>query len=225
MHRPSPALVLSSAALFVALGGPAAARRAAQPISGARLVNNSVTGAKIRDGSLAAKDFSARARRTLKTPANRSVTAAKLRPNAVGSAAIARGAVGPNELAPGAVRAPAITAGAIGASKLAAGAVSSAAVADGALRARDLGRHQGQAQLDFGPIGPGGCQALPLGLSDAGAADAVAVVTPPANWPAAIQVTALLGPGDGGVSVLACNFTGTPADPGPVSFRYLVIEL
>jgi hypothetical protein len=223
MRRPSPALVLSSAALFVALGGPAAAQQAAQAIPGARLVGNSVTGAKIRDGSLAAKDFSARARRTLKTPANRSVTTAKLRPNAVRSAAIARGAVRPAELAAGAVRAPAISAGAVGASKLAAGAVSSPAVADGSLLARDLGRHQGHAQLDFGPIGPGGCQALPVSLSNA-AADAVALVTAPANWPAAIQVTALLGPGDRSVSVLACNFTGAPADPGPVSFRYLVIE-
>lgn len=205
MRRPSAALVLSFVALFVALGGPAAAQRAAQKISGARLASNSVTGSKIRDGSLAAKDFSARARRTLKTPANRSVTAAKLAPNAVRSAAIATGAVG--------------------ASKLAAAAVSSDAVADGSLRARDLGRHQGHTQMDFGPIGPGGCQALPIGLSAAGADDAVALVTPPANWPAAIQVTTLLGPSERTVSVLACNFTGTPADPGPVSFRYLVIEL
>lgn len=220
MHRPSPALVLSSAALFVAFGGPAAAQQAAQKIA-----DNSVTGSKVRDGSLAAKDLSARARRTLKTPANRSVTAAKLRPNAVRSAAIARGAVRPGELAAGAVRAPAISAGAVGASKLAAGAVSSASVADGSLRASDLGRHQGHAQLDFGPIGAGACQALPVGLSDAGATDSVALVTPPANWPAAIQVTAVLGPGDGNISVLACNFTGAPADPGPVSFRYLVITL
>ena len=224
MRRPSAALVLSSAALFVALGGPAGAQQAAQEIRGADLVGNSVTGSKIRDGSLAAKDLSARARRTLKTPANGSVTAAKLRPNAVRSAAIARGAVGPAELAPGAVRAPAIAGGAVGASKLVAGAVSSGAVADGSLRARDLGRHQGHAQLDFGPIGPGACQALPVGLSDA-AADAVALVTPPANWPAGIQVTSLLGPSDRNVSVLACNLTGAPADPGPVSFRYLVIEL
>ena len=223
MRRLSPALVLSSSALFVALGGPAAAQQAAQAIPGARLVGNSVTGAKIRDGSLAAKDLSARTRRTLKTPANRSVTAAKLRANAVRSAAIARGAVRPAELAAGAVHAPAISAGAIGASKLGAGAVSSPAVADGSLRARDLGRHQGHVQLDFGPIGPGGCQALPVALSNA-AADAVALVTAPANWPAAIQVTALLGPGDRSVSVLACNWTGAAADPGPVSFRYLVIE-
>jgi hypothetical protein len=47
MRRPSRALVLSSAALFVALGGPAAAQQAAQAIPGARLVGNSVTGAKI----------------------------------------------------------------------------------------------------------------------------------------------------------------------------------
>ena len=214
MRRPSAALVLSSVALFVALGGPAAAQEAAEKIAGARLVGNSVTGAKIRDGSLAAKDLSARTRRALKTPANRSVTAAKLRPNAVGPAAIARGAVRSGELA----------AGAVGASKLAAGAVGSPAVADGSLRARDLGRHQGHVQLDFGPIGPGACQALPVGLSTA-AADAVALVTPPANWPAAIQVTSLLGPSDRNVSVLACNFTGAPQDPGPVSFRYLVVEL
>jgi hypothetical protein len=213
MRRPSAALVLSSTALFVALGGPAAAQEAAQKISGARLVANSVTGAKIRDGSLGAKDLSTRSRRALKTPANRSVTAGKLRPNAVRSAAIARSAVRSAELA----------AGAVGASKLATGAVGSPAVADGSLRAPDLGRHQGHVQLDFGPIAPGGCQALPVGLGDA-AADAVPLVTPPANWPAAVQVTALLGPSDRNVSVLACNFTGAPQDPGPVSFRYLVIE-
>ena len=204
MRRPSAALVLSSAALFVALGGPAGAQQAAQKISGARLAGESVTGAKIRDGSLAAKELSARARRALRTPANRSVTAAKLRPQAVRSGSIARGAVRSSELA--------------------AGAVGSPAVADGSLRARDLGRHQGHTQLDFGPIGPGACQVLPIGLSGA-AADAVALITAPANWPPAIQVTGLLGPGDRSISVLACNFTGAPADPGPVSFRYLVIEL
>ena len=220
MRRPSAALVLSSAALFVALGGPAVAQEA---ISGSRLAGNSVTGAKIRDGSLAAKDFSSRARRALKTPANRSVSAAKLRANAVRSAAIARGAVRSAELAAGAVRAPAIAAGAVGASKLGGGAVGSAAVADGSLRGRDLGRHQGHVQLDFGPIGPGACQTKPVGLSQA-AEDAIALVTAPANWPAPIQVTGVLGPGDRSISVLACNFTGAPADPGPVSFRYLVIE-
>jgi hypothetical protein len=223
MRRPSAPLILSSAAVFIALGGPAVAQQA---ISGADLVDESVTGAKIRDGSLAAKDFSARSRRALKTPANRSVTRSKIRPNAVDSAAIARAAVGAGELAPGAVRAPAIAAGAVGASKLAAGAVGSDAVADGRLRARDLGRHQGQVRLDFGPIAPSACQVLPVDLAGgSGATDAVALVTPPANWPAGIQVTALLGPGDGAISVLACNFTGAPQDPGPVNFRFLVIEL
>jgi hypothetical protein len=38
------------------------------------------------------------------------------------------------------------------------------------------------------------------------------------------QVTAVLGPGNRSISVLACNFTGVAADPGPVRFRYLVIE-
>ena len=218
-RRPSAALVLSSAALFVALGGPAAAQEA---ISGFRLAGNSVTGGKIRDGSLAAKDLSSPARRALKTPANRSVSAAKLRANAVRSSAIARGAVRSAELAAGAVRAPAIAPGPSARPSWA--------------RGRRLGRRgrrlaarprprppPGSRQLDFGPIGPGACQALGVGLSQA-AEDAVALVTPPANWPVPIQVTAVLGPGDRSISVLACNFTGAPTDPAPVSFRYLVIE-
>src|SRR4051794_6396826 len=94
MRRPSAPLVISSVALFVALGGPAVAQRAADRISGARLTSNSVTGAKIKDGSLPAKELSRAARRSLRTPANRSVTPAKLASRAVGRGAIAPGAVG-----------------------------------------------------------------------------------------------------------------------------------
>ena len=146
--------------------------RAQEVISGSRLKGNSVTGAKIRDGSLAAKDFSSRARRTLKTPASRSAR-------------------------------PRWPTAHCGAATWVATRVT--------------------CSWTSGPIGPGACQTLPVGLSQA-AEDAIALVTAPANWPAPIQVTGVLGPGDRSISVLACNFTGAAADPGPVSFRYLVIE-
>ena len=216
-RRPSAALVLSSVALFVALGGRPPPRRRS-PAS--RLAGNSVTGAKIRDGSLAAKDLSSRARRTLKTPANRSVSAAKLRPNAVRAAAIARGAVRSAELAAGA-RARALPP--IGASKLGAGQSARPRWPTARCGHATSAATRVTCSWTSGRSGRARARRCRVGLSQA-AEDAVALVTPPANWPAPIQVTAVLGPGDRSISVLACNFTGAAADPGPVSFRYLLIE-
>ncbi len=60
-RRPSPALVVASAALFVALGGTSiAAVNAALPrnsVGTIQLKQNAVTGAKVRNGSLLRADF------------------------------------------------------------------------------------------------------------------------------------------------------------------------
>lgn len=195
MRRPSVPLLLSSAALFIALGGPAIAQDAGRRISGKLLRNNTVTSAKIRNGTLGTQDLSARSRRALKTPLNGSVTARKMAPNSVGQTAIVPGGVGGDE------------------------------VADGSLNGHDVSRHQGQTQVDFPGIAPGACAAQAVNLAGANIANDVVTVTPPSNWTAGIQVSALLGPGDGAFSVLGCNFTGAPQDPGPANFRYLVIDL
>lgn len=206
MRRPSAPLVLSSAALFVALGGPAAAQNAAERISGSRLKNNTVTSAKIKNGSLGTQDVSARSRRSLRTPLNASVTARKLALNSVTQTAIAPGGVGGDEIA--------------------TGAVTGDEVADGTLTGRDISRLHGQAQLDYPAMAPGACAALPVNLAGGtNIANAAVLATPPSNWPGAIQVSALLGPGEGAFSVLACNFTGAPQDPGAANFRYLVVDL
>src|SRR4051794_2468949 len=102
MRRPSAALVISLVALFVALGGPAVAQRAVRAISGKRLVDGSVTGVKIRDGSLSVDELTTAARRILRTPRRRSVTTSRLAAGAVGSTAIAAAAVHGDDIAPGA---------------------------------------------------------------------------------------------------------------------------
>lgn len=61
LSRPSPALALSSIALFVALGGTgyAAATLPRNSVGPTQLRTNAVTSAKVRNGSLLAKDFKA----------------------------------------------------------------------------------------------------------------------------------------------------------------------
>ncbi|ADB48913.1 collagen-like triple helix repeat-containing protein [Conexibacter woesei] len=63
LRRPSPALLVAFAALFVALGGTG---YAAIKIDGRDIVNRSVTGAKLADGTVPARKLSAAARRTLR---------------------------------------------------------------------------------------------------------------------------------------------------------------
>jgi hypothetical protein len=58
-HRPSPAMAIALIALFVAMGGTgyAALKVANGSIGTKQLKNNAVTGAKVKNGSLAAADF------------------------------------------------------------------------------------------------------------------------------------------------------------------------
>lgn len=60
-HRPSPAMIVASVALIVALGGTsyAAINLPASSVGTKQLKKNAVTGAKVKNGSLAAGDFKA----------------------------------------------------------------------------------------------------------------------------------------------------------------------
>jgi hypothetical protein len=59
LRRPTPATVIALVALFVALGGTgyAALKLPKNSVGTAQLKNNAVTGAKVKNGSLAAADF------------------------------------------------------------------------------------------------------------------------------------------------------------------------
>lgn len=75
MRRPSPSIVISCIALFVALGGTAIAAKTLIT-SSSQIKNGVITGADIRNGTIKAADI-----------ANRTITASKLRPGVSASSA------------------------------------------------------------------------------------------------------------------------------------------
>lgn len=121
--RPSPALILSCVALFMALSGSALA---------VGLAKNSVRSAQIVDGTVRTVDLK-----------DAAVSGSKIAPNAVGADQIAENAVGSSEVAPDS----------LGAQDLAPASVTSSEVADQSLTANDLGPDSvGSSEIQAGAI-------------------------------------------------------------------------
>src|SRR3954453_228493 len=144
LRRPSASLLVALLALFVALGGPAEAKRL-------------IRGGDVQDHSLGVRDLSRTAVKDLrKTPA-RSVGERALAPGAVtapalGDAAVttvklAPASVGSGQLAPGAVGARELRTGAVGGGQVADGSLGGADLADGSLDARDVTRFSGRFRI------------------------------------------------------------------------------
>jgi hypothetical protein len=93
-HRPSPALVVASIALLVALGGTSVAavnQLAANSVGTSQLKSNAVTTPKIKNSAVNASKL-----------ASNAVTTAKIAGNAVTNAKIANGTIQPADLSSGA---------------------------------------------------------------------------------------------------------------------------
>jgi hypothetical protein len=121
--RPSPALVISCVALFLALTGSALA---------VGIAKNSVRSAQIVDGSVRTID---------------------LRDNAVNAPKIAPNAVGSEEIAENAVESAEVAQDALTAADLGAASVTSSEVADQSLTSADLGPNSvGSSELQAGSI-------------------------------------------------------------------------
>ena len=215
-------------ALFVALGGPAEARRL-------------ITGKQVKDRSLQARDLSRKAVRELRQTPRASVgeralvdaavtnaklrdgavTAVKLAPTAVGAAQLAPGAVGPRELRPGAA----------GAGQIADGAINGAKVADGSLDSRDVARFSGRFRVTVPRVAPDNCwSGEPVGLApEQAAADISAdlvLVTPDEAWPERQLSFSVRNSANRGRFVLAaCNATQAESTGVEIGFRYAVIDL
>jgi hypothetical protein len=205
-------------ALFVALGGPAQARRL-------------LTGADVRDHSLQTRDLSRKAVRKLRsTPrgsvherqiSNGAVSSGKLANGAVTTGKIAAGAVGPNQLAPGA----------IGPRELRPGAVGGLHIADGSLDSRDVARFSGRFRVTVPSVPVNSCwSGEPVGLApeQAGAdiSGDLVLATPDAAWPERQLAFTVRNSANRSRFVLAgCNVTTQPTEAVDVGFRYAVIDL
>jgi hypothetical protein len=131
--RPSPAIVISCLALFLALTGSAFAVGVGKnTVRSAQIVNGTVRTIDLRDNAVSSPKI-----------ADATVTAADLGTDSVGSDEIAKDAVNSDEIAKDAVKAD----------EIAANAVASSEVADQSLTQDDLGPNSvGSSELQTGSI-------------------------------------------------------------------------
>ena len=216
-------MVVALIALFIALGGPAEAKK--QLIDGGLIRKGTVTGRAIKDGSVAKVDLTKGAVRSLTATPARSVGSAQIIDGQVLAPDLGAASVGPGQLA----------AGAVTASKLAADSVGGGSVANGSLQTTDIGSFTGSVNIDFDQFNPSTnrCQVAEAPATPAGGqpniADDVVVVTPPAGWSDFLIVTGKPAPGNV-IRIVACwsaPVNAQPADyPDPplTTFRYVTFD-
>ena len=215
-------MIVALIALFVALGGPAQARKL---LDGSALRKGSVTGRAIKDHSLAKADLTTAAVRSLTaTPAN-SVGPAQIIDGQVTAPDLGANAVGATQLAPGAVTA----------SKLAADSVGGGSVANGSLQTVDIGSFTGAVQVDFQQFDSGAqrCQssqpvpASPAGGGSPNISDDVIAVSAPQGLSDYVVVSGRpVQPGNQ-IVIRACWIPGSPdapPDPPPLVFHYVTFD-
>jgi hypothetical protein len=217
-------MVVALIALFVALGGPAQAKRV---IDGGSIRKGTITSRQIKNGSVAKADLSKTAVRSLTAIPPSSVRSAQIADGQVLTPDLGLGSVGQGQLAPGAVTA----------SKLASDSIGGASVANGSLQTVDIGSFAGAVQVDFKPFGDPNqaCQATrdpvsgpPVAVPTGGQpniADDVVTVSAPAGWPDNVVVTGKPAP-DNRIVIVACWVGGgtPPPDQGPTVFRYVTFD-
>jgi hypothetical protein len=219
-------MVVALIALFVALGGPAQAKK--RLIDGGVLRRNSVTGRAIKNGSVPRADLTKGAVRSLMATPARSVRSAQIVDGQVLAPDLGAGSVGQAQLA----------AGAVTASKLAGDSIGGGSVANGSLQTVDIGSFTGSVNVDFDQFDTGAnrCQVAETPAMAAGGqpnlADDVVVVSPPSGWSDFIVVTGKPAP-DNVIRIVACwsvpeapptPSNPTPPDPPPATFRYVTFD-
>jgi hypothetical protein len=213
LKRPSPALVISLIALFVALGGTgyAAIALPKNSVGAKHIKKNAVTSKKVKNRSLKATDlaagvippgFSGR-------PAGGDLTGAYPDPT----------------IANGRVTAEKIADGAVGGADLGAGSVDGSKVADGTLKAADVAVFTGTYTVDFSTILANDCSGGVTFPGSAGKVDVedTVVVTPEAT---SLQFENIVQPrvtgDDAGFRL--CNNSAANHDPPPITVNFTVFD-
>jgi hypothetical protein len=215
-------MVVALIALFVALGGPAQAKRL---IDGGSIRKGTITSKQIKNGSVAQADLTKAAVRSLTATPASSVRSAQIADGSVLAPDLGAGSVGQGQLA----------AGAVTASKLAADSIGGGSVANGSLQTTDIGSFTGSVNVDFPAFNDTDkrCQVVETPGMPAGGspslADDVVVVSPPAGWSDFLTVTGKPAPGNM-IRIVACWSIPTgvmPSDfpnPGLTTFRYVTFD-
>lgn len=213
-RRPSPALLVAGLALFVALGGPAAAQK--------MLVGTK----QIKDGTILAKDLKASLIASLRATPNGSISADKLATGSVTSAKIADGNVTPDDLAESAVTRSKLANGAISVDKLADRSINGRKVADGSLTAKDIGGFAGKVTINLTAREGTSCSAgttrklKPLVPGPNLVSDAI-IVTPGKGFPEGTTVTARPAT----TRKFHLSACGLNPPTGPTVFRFVTIDV
>ena len=219
-------MLVALLALFVALGGPAQARRL---INGADIAKGTVRSTQIKDHTIGVRDISKVAVRDLRSTPNGSITAAKL-----GGAAVTAG-----KIAAGAVTGVTLADGAVGTTKLADGSVNGAKIADGSLTTNDIARFSGRFKIAapyLTSIPAHSCwngepQTLAPEVAGADISQDAVLVTPlgPNYDEKSLSLTARTsGSAQPSRFVLSiCNVTDVAVTPPPagISFSYVVFDI
>jgi len=221
--RPSPALIVSLLALFVALGGPAQAERL-------------IRGKDVKDGSLQERDLSRGARKALKQTPDGSVGTRQLAPSSVLSGTIADEAITAADLAPNSVGADEIADNGVGqaeirnngvgASEIADQSIDGGEIIDGGLRARDVARFSGSLEVRLPAVPKQSCLPAPVSNVAAGAdiSGDLVVVSASEAWPDSLSYHVRGSDPPGSFVFVACNPTiATVTPPAVVQFRYAVL--
>jgi hypothetical protein len=215
-------MVVALIALFVALGGPAQAKRV---IDGGSIRKGTITSRQIKNGSVAKADLSKTAVSSLTATPASSVRSGQIADGQVLAPDLGLGSVGAGQLAPGAVTA----------SKLAPDSIGGGSVANGSLQTVDIGSFTGSVNVNFDQFNDttSRCQvvetpALPAGGSP-NLADDVVAVSPPAGWSDFLILTGKPAPGNT-IRIVACWSApigapqGSGPDPGPTTLRYVTFD-
>jgi hypothetical protein len=221
VRRPSAATPVALLALFVALGGPAEARRL---IDGGDIRAGTVRSKQLKDHTIALRDLNPVVVRQLRLTPNSSITESKLAPGAVTSGRLGAASVNASKLA----------ANAVGAAAIADGAVNGAKVADGSLTTADVARFAGRFRItaaNIGTILPNTCwRGVPQGLAPelAGAdisRDAL-LVTQLGGEDLPLTLTARTNASGSQFVLALCNVAGQPVTPaGDITFSYVVFDV
>ena len=218
-------MLVALLALFVALGGPAQARRL---VNGADIKKGTVASKQIKDRTIALRDINPTVVRLLERTPGNSITEGML----------VNGAVTANKLGGFSVTAGKLAGGAVTAASIADGAVTGAKIADGSLTTADVARFSGRFRVtppDLGTIGGNACwRGEPQGLAPerAGAdisGDALLVTPLGSTWDDKLMLTARTSGSaqPGRFVLLICNPTSiaVPAPPTGFTFSYVVFDV